>query len=103
MDKGYGGIQTVDPKNPDKNGPPHPCYLPHKARRGQPLTEEQKHANRRRSTIRTRVEHPFAFMEQSLGGIYNRCIGLVRNTHQIGMMNLAYNLCRSAQLLRVTA
>jgi len=68
-----------------------------------PLTEEQKHANRRRSTIRARVEHPFAFMEQSLGGIYNRCIGLVRNTHQIGMMNLAYNLCRSAQLLRVTA
>jgi len=42
MDKGYDGIQTVDPKNPDKNGPPHPCYLPHKARRGQPLTEEQK-------------------------------------------------------------
>ena len=33
MDKDYNGIQTVDPKNPDKNEPPHPCYLPHKARR----------------------------------------------------------------------
>jgi IS5 family transposase len=66
-----------------------------------PLTEEQKQANQKKSRIRARVEHPFAFMEQSLGGIYNRCIGIIRNAHQIGMMNLAYNLCRSVQLLRV--
>jgi hypothetical protein len=50
--------------------------------------------------IHDRVEHPFAFMEMSLGGIYNCCIGLVRNAHQIGMLNLAYNLCRCIQLLR---
>ena len=42
-------------------------------------------------------------MEQSLGSIYNRCIGLVRNAYQIGLMNLAYNLCRSVQILRVQA
>lgn len=68
-----------------------------------PLTEKQKQTNRRKSRIRARVEHPFAFMEQSLGGIYNRCIGLARNTYQIGMMNLAYNLFRSVQLLRIPA
>jgi IS5 family transposase len=68
-----------------------------------PLTEEQKQANRKKSRIRARVEHPFAYMEQSLGGIYNRCVGMIRNAHQIGMMNLAYNLCRSVQLLRVHA
>jgi len=35
-DKGYDGIQRLDPKEPDKNGPPHPYHLPHKARRGHP-------------------------------------------------------------------
>lgn len=70
---------------------------------GRPLTESQQQSNRRKSKIRARVEHPFAFMEQSLGGIYNRCIGLVRNAHQIGLMNLCYNLCRAVQLLRPRA
>ncbi len=64
MDKGYDGIQTVDPKNPDKNGPPHPCYLPHKARRGQPLTEEQKAFNAHLSRYRIVVEHSLAQMNQ---------------------------------------
>ncbi len=63
------------------------------------LTKKQKAANRRKSKIRARVEHPFAFMEKSLGRIYHRCIGLVRNKHQIGMMNLCYNLCRCVQLV----
>ncbi len=68
-----------------------------------PLTEAQKASNREKSRRRARVEHPFAFMEQSLGGIYQRCIGLVRHAHQIGLMNLTYNLCRSVQLLRAPA
>lgn len=65
-----------------------------------PLTEEQKASNTEKSRVRARVEHPFAFMEGSLGGIYNRCIGLVRNATQIGLMNLAYNLFRAVQLRR---
>ena len=52
------------------------------------LDENQKASNRLKSKIRARVEHPFAFMEKSLGRIYNRCIGFVRNDNQIGMMNL---------------
>jgi IS5 family transposase len=74
-----------------------------KGEASRPLTEAQKASNREKSRRRARVEHPFAFMEQSLGGIYQRCIGLVRNAHQIGLMNLAYNLCRSVQLLRAQA
>jgi IS5 family transposase len=62
------------------------------------LDETQKASNRLKSKIRARVEHPFAFMEKSLGRIYNRCIGFVRNDYQIGMMNLCYNLCRCVQL-----
>jgi transposase, IS5 family len=78
-------------------------HIHEKAARGRPLNAVQKKDNHRKSKTRARVEHVFAFMEQSLGGIYNRCIGLVRNAHQIGLMNLCYNLCRAVQLLRPSA
>ena len=64
MDKGYDGIQTFDPKTPDKNGPPHPYHLPYKARRGQSLTEEQKAFNAHLSKYRILVEHSLAQMNQ---------------------------------------
>lgn len=64
MDKGYDGIQTHDPKAPGKNGPPRTCYLPHKARRGHPLTDEQKAQNAHLSKYRIVVEHSLAQMNQ---------------------------------------
>lgn len=45
LDKGYFGIHLVVRKDPQKNGPPRTCYLPHKVRRGHLLTEEQKAYN----------------------------------------------------------
>lgn len=74
-------------------------YIHEKGSATTPLTEEQQLANRRKSRTRARVEHPFAFMEKSLGRIYNRCVGRIRNEYQIGMMNLCYNLCRCVQLV----
>jgi IS5 family transposase len=74
-------------------------YIHEKGSAATELTEEQQLANRRKSKTRARVEHPFAFMEKSLGRIYSRCIGRVRNEYQIGMMNLCYNLCRCVQLV----
>lgn len=74
-------------------------YIHEKGTATTPLTEEQELANARKSKTRARVEHPFAFMEKSLGRIYNRCIGRIRNEYQIGMMNLCYNLCRCVQLV----
>jgi len=64
LDKGYDGLQTFDPKHPDKNGPLHPCHLPHKARRGQPLTDEQKAFNAHLAKYRIVVEHSLAQMNQ---------------------------------------
>jgi hypothetical protein len=64
MDKGYDGITTFDPQHPDKNGPPRTCYLPHKARRGCPLTQEQKDFNAHLSGYRIIVEHSLAQMNQ---------------------------------------
>lgn len=71
-----------------------------KATRDHPLTSEQKENNRIKSKTRARVEHPFAFMEKSLGKIYNRCVGAVRNRYEIGMMNLAYNMWRAIFLIK---
>jgi transposase, IS5 family len=71
-----------------------------KGEANRPLSDAQKASNREKSRLRARVEHPFAFMEQSLGGIYQRCIGLVRNAHQVGLNHLAYNLCRYVQWQR---
>lgn len=64
MDKGYDGITTPDPKQPDRNGPPRTCYLPHKARRGHPLTQQQKAYNAHLSKYRIVVEHSLAQMNQ---------------------------------------
>lgn len=64
LDKGYDGLLTPDPKDPDKNGPPRTCYLPHKARRGKPLTPEQKVYNAHLSKYRIVVEHSLAQMNQ---------------------------------------
>lgn len=71
-----------------------------KGQAGAPLTDQQKASNRAKSVHRARVEHPFAFMEMSLGGIYQRCIGLKRNARDIGLTNLIYNIFRFEQLTR---
>ena len=72
-----------------------------KGRRGAPLTEAQRRHNRQKSKIRALVEHVFGFMENSMNGIFLRCIGIKRATCQIGLANLTYNICRYAQLIRL--
>jgi len=52
MDKGYDGIH--------KDYPEHTLYLPHKARRNHPLTDEQKAYNRHLAKYRIVVEHTMA-------------------------------------------
>lgn len=72
-----------------------------KGNRAGPASEEQKARNRRKSKVRARGEHPFAFMTNSMGGILQRCIGLLRNSWGIALMNLVYNLCRYEQIVRL--
>jgi len=72
-----------------------------KGRRGAPLTEAQRQHNRQKSKIRALVEHVFGFMENSMNGIFLRCIGIKRATCQIGLANLTYNICRYVQLIRL--
>lgn len=56
MDKGYDGVAK---DHPDKR-----LYLPFKARRGHPLTEEQTAYNRHLSSYRIVVEHVNARLNQ---------------------------------------
>lgn len=67
-------------------------------RRGHPLTEEQKERNRQKSRVRSRVEHVFGFMEQTMGGLIFRGVGLIRAKANIALTNLVYNMCRLVQI-----
>lgn len=63
-----------------------------------PLTDRQKEKNKVKSKVRARVEHIFGFMENSMNRIYIRCVGVVRSSVSIGLMNLTYNIKRFIQL-----
>ena len=69
-----------------------------KGTRGHPLTEEQKKRNRQKSKVRSRVEHVFGFMEQTMGGLVFRGVGMVRAKANIAQTNLVYNMRRLVQI-----
>ena len=69
-------------------------HICEKGYRNKPLTEDQKKNNQKKSKTRSRVEHVFGFMTNSMKGMFIRCIGKARAHFAIGMMNLVYNMCR---------
>ena len=71
-----------------------------KGYRNNPLTDEQKANNRKKSKTRCRIEHVFGFMTGSMHGITLRSIGIKRAEFNIGMTNLVYNICRYTILKR---
>ena len=77
-------------------------YIHRKGKPGQPLTNKQaKGSNRTKSTVRVRVEHVFGAQSNDMGGTLVRSIGLVRAEARIETKNLAYNMRRLGQLLRI--
>jgi transposase, IS5 family len=71
-----------------------------KGYRNRPLNKRAQESNRRKSRIRARVEHVFGSMENEMGGLFLRVIGLARAKTKIGLMNLIYNLKRCVSLCR---
>jgi IS5 family transposase len=67
-------------------------HVHRKGARGRQLDARAQAANRKRSTVRARVEHVFAQQVNRLV----RTIGRERAAVKIGMMNLVYNLRRLA-------
>jgi IS5 family transposase len=73
-----------------------------KGTRSIPLTEPQKAANKVKSSVRSRVEHIFGFMYNSMNdALFIRTIGIARAKVLIGLNNLVYNICRHAQLKKM--
>ena len=69
--------------------------------KGKQLTEEQRESNKKKSKIRCRVEHVFGFVKNSMKGFYIRSKGYQRVKGVIGLINLAYNICRCEQIVRL--
>lgn len=72
-----------------------------KGYKNKPLTEVQKKSNRKKSTVRVRVEHVFGFMENSMNKLLINSIGINRAKGTIGLINLTYNLARYEQISRL--
>jgi transposase, IS5 family len=71
--------------------------------RNRPLSAAQVEANRKKSTIRVRIEHVFADQQNAPGGRLLRTIGIMRARVKIGLQNLAYNIRRLVTLERFAA
>lgn len=71
-----------------------------KGYRGNPLAVEQREENRKKSVIRSRVEHVFGFMEGAMHGLTVRTIGIARATAHIFLKCLTYNMFRYEQFVR---
>ena len=97
LDAGYVGLEAELEK---KQVNPIICERPY---RGHPLTEEQKQGNREKSRVRCRVEHVFGFMEQTMGGLVFRGVGMIRAAAAVALTNLVYNMCRFTQIARYHA
>lgn len=99
----YADSAYMSAERVERMSSPDSPYLPcihEKGHAKHPLTEEQKLANRTRSTIRVRVEHVFGAQLQTAGNLIVRTIGLARATVKIGLRNLAYNMNRFVALKR---
>jgi transposase, IS5 family len=51
------------------------------------------------SSVRSRIEHAFGFIEESLGGSVVRSVGMIRAKFNITLTSLVYNICRLGQII----
>lgn len=72
-------------------------HINEKGKKNKPLTEEQKAENREKSRTRARVEHVNGQMTVC-GGLFIRCIGMLRAGTAIFLKNMAYNISRFSYL-----
>lgn len=76
-----------------------PCFC-EKGYKNRPLTEEQKESNRKKSSIRCRIEHAFGHIQTVFKGSCVRSIGFMRAAAHNWLIMLGYNLCRQEMLCR---
>ena len=77
-------------------------FIHERAYRNKPLTFNQECSNTLKSKVRSRVEHIFGYMTNSMNnGLNLRAIGKKRIDSTIALLNLTYNLFRYEQLVRL--
>ncbi len=59
-------------------------------------------SNKAISSVPSRIEHSFGFIEESLGGSVVRTVGTIRAKFNITRPSLVYNICRFGQIVRGT-
>lgn len=70
-----------------------------KATRSQPLSKSQKNRNRKLSSVRAAVEHPFAWMKTKAGLVAMRAKNETRNRLRFIFACIGWNLSRAGFLL----
>lgn len=68
--------------------------------RDRPLTPRQKKENRKKSRIRSRIEHVFGFIEGTMRGSIVRTVGLDRATFNGWLTMFCCNIARQETLMR---
>lgn len=77
-------------------------HIHEKGYRNNPLELQQQLTNTMKSKIRSRVEHVFGFMTNSMNnGLNLKAIGKKRIDSLIALLNLTYNLFRYEQIVRL--
>lgn len=72
-----------------------------RASRGHALSRRQERRNRQKSSVRSYVEHPFAWMKRLMGYRRARYRGILKNTAHAIFVITAYNLKRLDSVLRM--
>lgn len=70
-----------------------------RASRGHKLSSKQHKNNHRKTSVRSRVEHPFAWMKRTMKFRHTRFRGLRKNTFHATLVCTAYNLKRLVSIL----
>jgi IS5 family transposase len=74
-----------------------------KGRRNHPLSRKQKKRNRKLSSVRSAVEHPFAYIKTKLHYVKATATTLIRNALRFDMNCIVYNIVRGSYLLQKIA
>ncbi|RPI80158.1 MAG: IS5 family transposase, partial [Desulfobacteraceae bacterium] len=74
-------------------------HIHRKGYRNRPLTDFQQALNRKKSSIRARVEHAFGRIDCFIGR-WIRSVGQLRANTKIGLINLVYNMTRFTYLVK---
>lgn len=79
-------------------------YLIHdKGTRAKPLSTRQRHRNRQKSSVRSKVEFPFRIVKRLWGHASVRYRGLAKNTSRLHLLFALSNLYQSRRALLALA